>query len=226
MVSNYGRVWHKYEHKFRLPAVDTKGYPFLYLATENGDRIRVALHRLVMLTFCYYPGCENMLVNHKDGIKLNCFIWNLEWATFSENMIHAHENGLISNKRRYTDEQIHEICRLLELGILTYPQIAQRLDVDYHLVSSIQCKHSHTDISDQYDLQRRKTTANLTDDEVRELCKFFEDHPVRGCKNDICRAGLEAIGYPLSKQNSKLLKTSQKILEKRTYKYISRDYDF
>ena len=43
------------------------------------------VHRLVMLTFKYKPGCEDLVVVHKDGNKKNNHMDNLEWSTHQEN---------------------------------------------------------------------------------------------------------------------------------------------
>jgi|WetSurMetagenome_2_1015567.scaffolds.fasta_scaffold48891_7 hypothetical protein len=59
----------------------------------NGIRQTVAIHRLIAEAFI--PNPENKAtVNHKDGVKTNIAISNLEWATFSENNKHAVNNGL------------------------------------------------------------------------------------------------------------------------------------
>lgn len=174
MISNYGRLWHKYQHKFIIPNFDSKGYLFRPLATNNGP-LNCRIHRLVLLAFAYIPGCENLQVNHKDGIKSNDAIWNLECVTPSENGIHAYQTGL--NKSHYaSDEQVHKICKLLEEGKLTIPEIAQQLNVGYQTVAAIQNKRSHRNISDQYNIPSRKVAANLTDEQINALCKFFEDN--------------------------------------------------
>jgi hypothetical protein len=52
-----------------------------------------SVHQLVALAFI--PNPENKTqVNHKDGDKIHCHELNLEWATNSENIIHAIKLGL------------------------------------------------------------------------------------------------------------------------------------
>lgn len=71
-----------------------KGYKQFSMMTNDGRQVTRKLHRLIMMLFCYFPGCEDYEVNHKDGNKLNNYILNLEWTTHSENTIHAINMGL------------------------------------------------------------------------------------------------------------------------------------
>jgi len=66
-----------------------------YVTQRIGDNSYPA-HRLVALTFIDNPQ-NKKCVNHIDGIKSNCLLGNLEWATHSENSQHAVDNNLINN---------------------------------------------------------------------------------------------------------------------------------
>ncbi len=49
----------------------------------------------ILLAIAFIPNPENKpTVNHKNGIKLDCTLDNLEWATYGENNKHAIDNGL------------------------------------------------------------------------------------------------------------------------------------
>lgn len=63
----------------------------------NGKWVQLMIHRAVALTFLQLNPLRNE-VNHIDGNKSNNHFSNLEWCNRSENIKHAHRNGLKTNK--------------------------------------------------------------------------------------------------------------------------------
>lgn len=68
------------------------GYPTLKLS-KNGKTIRHRIHRLIAITFLSNPENKEQ-VNHKNAIKTDNRVENLEWNTQKENQLHACVNGL------------------------------------------------------------------------------------------------------------------------------------
>jgi hypothetical protein len=69
------------------PYTHYNGYQTISLRIDN-KYVRYLLHRLVAQ--CFIPNPQNKPeVNHKDGVKTNNDISNLEWVTRSENERHA-----------------------------------------------------------------------------------------------------------------------------------------
>ena len=90
-VSNLGRVKSKIrkgviEEKLLKPYKNNKGYECVDLWDNNHKKKLV--HRLVAEAFIPNPE-HKKVVNHKDGNPLNNKIDNLEWCTYSENMLHS-----------------------------------------------------------------------------------------------------------------------------------------
>lgn len=61
----------------------------------NGAKERWSVHRLIMFVFV---GPSKLTVNHKNGIKTDNRLENLEYLTLKENIRHAIANGLTFHK--------------------------------------------------------------------------------------------------------------------------------
>lgn len=67
------------------------GYQIVHLHRDN-ERKALLVHRLVAEAFLPGQACET--VNHINGQKTDNRASNLEWATYTENHLHAVEHGL------------------------------------------------------------------------------------------------------------------------------------
>lgn len=101
----------------KLKPVTTK-WGYLQVSICNNNKIKqMSVHRLVAETFI--PNPENKCdVNHKNGLKTDNRVENLEWMTHQENIDHAILNGLHNTigenhgRAKLTEHQVIEIKKL------------------------------------------------------------------------------------------------------------------
>ena len=98
-VSNKGNVRTYYKRGTNKVGLDPKNMKIQTLSTGYSavciHRRNKLVHRLVAKAFIDNPK-NKRTVNHRNGIKSDNRVENLEWATYSENHAHAFKNGIRS----------------------------------------------------------------------------------------------------------------------------------
>jgi hypothetical protein len=156
---------YRVSNKGRVKSLRRKGHlteRLLLLACASGRYLQVALysgrirkhfliHRLVAKTFL-----DNLLqkeeVNHKNGIKTDNRVENLEWCTHSENMDHAVNildkkmgpkggtRGSLNGNLKLTDRDIIEVRRLLKETNFSQEEIGNIFQVNRVIISYIKLR--------------------------------------------------------------------------------------
>ena len=98
-VSNLGQLRNaKTKHIYKI-CLNKQGYYKVCISLgSRSDSKEFKIHRCVAETFIENIYDRNMVINHKNGIKVDNSIDNLEFVTYSENSIHAIKLGLAKSK--------------------------------------------------------------------------------------------------------------------------------
>lgn len=138
---------------------DKDGYLRVSLKVLGNKRKTFKIHRLVAKAFIETED-DTLQVNHIDGIKTHNYVSNLEWVTPLENISHAIKTGLRNHTGEnhfnniYSEDMVHEICKLIERGCATTTIIKhlglENVDSISWLISDIKKGKNWTHISNQY----------------------------------------------------------------------------
>jgi hypothetical protein len=144
-VSNFGRVKRVVGKNCRrerfLRQSPRNGYLSVDLC-RGGERQSQSVHRLVAIAFIPNPTALPE-VNHKDGIRSNCCVGNLEWTDRVGNAQHSHDNGLQdcrgqkNGKAKLTELEVRLIRHHNPRGRGFAPLIAQAFNVSESTVRDI-----------------------------------------------------------------------------------------
>lgn len=118
------------------------GYSYTVFSV-NSIRKTIKPHRIVAEVFLKNP-FNKPCVNHKNGIKHDNRIENLEWVTYSENTIHAVSIGLKKGKKngtshlcKLTKKQVNKIKNMYSKGNISQFAISKQFNISQSQVSRI-----------------------------------------------------------------------------------------
>jgi len=148
-VSKFGEIMSFYFGETILTPILNNNYLSICLCKNKIKKI-FRIHRLVAIAFI--PNLKNKkTVNHKNGIKIDNWTGNLEWATHNEQMIHSVNNKL--NPRgekvgthKLTKEQILEIRKKYKWYECTQIMLAKEYNVSRQTIYQILSRRRWNDI--------------------------------------------------------------------------------
>lgn len=127
--------------KILNPAVyKNPGYPTVALSMK-GKVEYYSVHSLVLLAFVG-PCPEGMECRHKNGVKTDNRLENIEWNTRSKNQLDRVEHGTSNSGERnhhakLTDRDVLQIRRLYQTGKYTQARLARKFKISASIVSEI-----------------------------------------------------------------------------------------
>lgn len=124
------------ESHFLKPTLKKTGYCHVTLLKEGKQKTK-SVHRIVAEAFIKNDKNKQQ-VNHINGNKSDNRLSNLEWATPTENTIHAYENELLISKKRGEHSQAKKIkCTTLDMEFDCINNAADVLGVKKYSIGKI-----------------------------------------------------------------------------------------
>jgi hypothetical protein len=137
LVDPYGRIYSTKYKKIMRPKISDGGYLRICFC-ENRKKVFKAIHRVVAIAFIPNPENKSQ-VNHRNGIKSDNRVCNLEWSTPQENMQHSWNVGLQPKKqKKYVSLTESDINYIKDVGkTQSKASLARKFNVDRDVITRI-----------------------------------------------------------------------------------------
>lgn len=184
-VSSKGLVYSLRSNKF-LSENKMAGNYIAVTLSQDGERQEFTNHRLTALAYLTDNGegktvkgipVEHLVVNHIDTNTLNNEVSNLEWVTQKDNILHSVRLGnykTINNYRPLSDEDAHEICKLLEQGVRS-KDIVNITGKSNAIVNGIKSGVNYQDISQEYNFTNIPSKNRIAESKVILICELLQE---------------------------------------------------
>lgn len=232
-VSSEGRIYSSYSNRILSQPLDPDGYRVIGLYDIFSRQINFRVHRLVLQAFCFNPLAANYQVNHKNGVKSDNYIGNLEWTTPRENVIHAHETGLAHPRfgednpmALITNDQADYIARLLSEENLSIKEITEIVGCSKSIVESIKNGQCWIELYDKYGLANAhvpRYNEVFSYDQINFICQYLQDNNIKTLTKEVKLDILDKLSLDPTKGR---LGTIYRIFSRQRFQSISNQYNF
>lgn len=184
-ISNTGLVKNSNTLELRSPSKTPNGYLRIILYAKN-KKCTINIHQLVAMMFLSNDNpSAKIYIDHINGDKTCNWVGNLEWVTPQENTLRAIKMGLAdphcrnqvsgskSGVSKYTEDQAHTACKLLEQG-LSNKEISDQLNLPTEFIRSLKrgvWKH----VTSQYNIPQPEKRQYYSDDFRNKIRKLIDD---------------------------------------------------
>lgn len=147
---------------------------------KNGDDKEFPIHQLVWFAFMG-PIPKGLEINHKDGVKGNNLLPNLEVVTHAENIKHAYAMGLIPDRSgegsisvKLTEVDVLCIRKAYSKGEVTLEDVSVKYGVCLVTVRQILRGETWTKIGGPIVKELPNRVAKVTEEQVREIRRLHD----------------------------------------------------
>ena len=141
-ISSIGRVYSNKTNKILKQQPSHNGYLRVCLYDSNHQQHTEIVHRLLAFSFIGEDK-EKPQINHKNGIKQDNRLENIEWVTSKENIAHSWSTGLKKAQKgenhpsnKLKEKEVLQILHKYKQGI-TQRKIAEQFNICFQNVNSI-----------------------------------------------------------------------------------------
>ena len=197
-ISNYGKLYNANNGYLATPTFNKDGYVIYSMMKKekvpgSSASYNCLAHVLVALAFLPPKPSEEYQVNHKNCVRHDNWVGNLEWMTHADNLQYSrdmknywNEDGTYKS-HVYAKEDVEKICSLLQRGITNPTQLSMEVFGTsatpgiYSLIRSIKSGKNWGFVSEGYKIPGVEHRNFISDEFIHSVCRLFQDNPQSLC---------------------------------------------